>query len=158
MESFSDRLMTHLKEIGWTPYSIWKWFKPLPKNERLSEQYIYSVCRGEKQPKDDETLKKLASVEGLGLSFETLKAWKNAAENTPEIIKKTQGLIEGALEAKGTGTTAMHAVVESPAATVDDLLKLSDDKLVEAMEQKFGVSRDVLWALIKQEKGRRKNK
>jgi hypothetical protein len=76
MESFSDRLMAHMNRIGWKPYTLVQRFKDQPKESRLSEQYIYALCRGEKPPKEDEVLRKLASVEGLGLAYETLKAWK----------------------------------------------------------------------------------
>lgn len=86
MKSFSERLTAHLESIGWGPYDIWKWFKPLPKEQRLSEQYIYALCRGDKPPKDDATIRKLASVEGLGLTYEQLKAWKVLDENDPEVL------------------------------------------------------------------------
>lgn len=79
MNTFADRLTQHLKQIGWGPYDIWKWFKEQPEDDRLSEQYIYAICRGDKTPKKDDVLKKLASVEGLGLDYERLKTWKNLA-------------------------------------------------------------------------------
>jgi hypothetical protein len=76
MKKFSDKLKAHMESMGIGPYSIWKHFKPLPKQERLSEQYIYALCRGEKQPKDVDVLVKLSSVPCLNLDLDTLLSWK----------------------------------------------------------------------------------
>lgn len=85
MSFFSDKLTAHLDRIGWGEYGLNKELKKLPKENRLSEQYVYSLCRGEKSPKI-ETLEKLAAVPGLGISLGMLKAWRAVDEYGPHAI------------------------------------------------------------------------
>ena len=75
MSYLSVRLTKHLDSIGWGEYGLVQRFKDLEKSERLSEQYVYALCRGEKAPKK-ETLEKISRVPGIGLEFAQLKAWR----------------------------------------------------------------------------------
>lgn len=93
MGFFSDKLVAHLDGIGWGEYGLNKEFKKLPKEDRLSEQYVYSLCRGEKSPKI-ETLQKLAAVPGLRLSVEVLKAWRAVDEYGTSVIKTAFKIVE----------------------------------------------------------------
>ncbi len=88
MESFASLLTDHLRRIGWGPYGLVKRLKEMPAGQRLSEQYVYALCRGDKLPAGDKTLQKLAAVPGIELSYERLKAWRAVGEYTEE------GLVE----------------------------------------------------------------
>lgn len=75
MSFFSEKLKSHIEVIGWSKYDLAKRLEALPKDEGLSEQYVYSLLRGEKNPKP-ETLQKIAGLEGIGLEYKTLAAWQ----------------------------------------------------------------------------------
>jgi hypothetical protein len=74
MSYFSERLVSHMEAKGLKPYKLWKAFEDLPKPQRLSEQYIYRICRGFKI-KDEQVLYKLAQIKELNLPIDQLKAW-----------------------------------------------------------------------------------
>lgn len=84
MSYFSDRLVTHLKAIGASPYVLVEWNAAHP--EGLSEQYLYALCRGEKTP-TQKTLERLASIQNLKLTLDDLKAWNGIDILGPESIK-----------------------------------------------------------------------
>lgn len=83
MSYFAEKFMAHLGSIGWRPYSVWKAIKDKPKDERLSEHYIYEFCKGV-PIKDEKVLEKLSKVEGLGLPLSVLKAWWLLDQAGPE--------------------------------------------------------------------------
>ena len=85
MSYFSENLTNHLNSSGWGEYGLVKAFAVLPKEQTLSEQYVYSLCRGERSPKL-QTLQKLAEVPGLGVDLATLKAWRAIDEYGQEAI------------------------------------------------------------------------
>lgn len=86
MSFFADRFNAHLVSIGWKPYTVWKFFQGKPKEKRLSENYIYEFCRGE-PIKNEKVLEKLATVDGLELSLEQLRAWWLLDQVTPKELE-----------------------------------------------------------------------
>jgi hypothetical protein len=94
MSRFSQFLTKHLESLGKSRY----W---LVNQYGGSAQYIYAILRGEKLP-GDEVLVRLSKIQSIGLSLETLRAWRSLDEdsdktfleafkarfNTPEEIKK----------------------------------------------------------------------
>lgn len=124
----------------------------------------------------DEVIERLANL--YQVSPEQLLEWKEAdviaKRFRPESIQQASRIVTGAGGIKGGGRAGASGVVIPPPAQptqIQDLKDvspdrlfevikdLSDEKIVEALEQRFGLSKEVMWALIKQEKERReKNK
>lgn len=79
--------------------------------------------------------------------------------------ENAQKFIESAASAKASGKAGASGMVIPPSSEIpspssdvffESIQDLPDEQLVEAMERKFGLSRDVMWALIKQERERGK--
>lgn len=81
MKRFSDFLKEHLGSLHAKPYDLAQWARNL--EEPIHEQYIYRLCRGEEHP-TDRTLKRLASIPALKISYTKLKAWQLLDEFGPD--------------------------------------------------------------------------
>jgi hypothetical protein len=93
MKPFKEFMDAGLDRANWGAYDLVKKFESLPKSQRLSSQYVYAVCRGEKEPQDKEVLYKLAAIEELGLNITDLLAWYGLKDVGKEAIFAALDLI-----------------------------------------------------------------
>ncbi len=86
MSYFSDNLSKRLENLGMTKYRLHKLMG-------LSESIVINVTNGARKP-SEEFIKKLASVDELGLTYPELLAWKLTDEYGEDILKEAIEIVK----------------------------------------------------------------
>lgn len=94
MSFFADNLKAHLEARGLNVYRVDKLWKDFPLDKKLHIQYMYSLFRGEEEPKI-ETMEKLLNIPGAELSMALLKGWRAVDVYGPEAIYEAFKSLEG---------------------------------------------------------------